>query len=190
MKNLSTRTVTAALLVAAALTMTACSSSSTSSAAGSSTAAAATTAAASNGFQGNGQNDTKNDQGAKAAPPTTPPNLPKPTAAQLNDEITKAFDPSVPDKEKIGWIENADLDPQLVDKLAAAAKQNGVKITITNVEDPSGGRLKADANVTMNGNPVNGASVPFVAGGTTWKVDHQYACSIVKQAKLNSAACE
>jgi hypothetical protein len=184
MKNLSTRTVTAGLLVAAALTMTACSSSSTSS-----TTASSTTAAASNGFQGNGENNTK-DQGAKAAPPTTPPNLPKPTAAQLNDELTKAFDPSVPDKEKIGWIENADLDPQLVDKLAAAAKQNGVKITITNVEDPSGGRLKADANVTMNGNPVNGASVPFVAGGTTWKVDHQYACSIVKQAKLDSAACE
>jgi hypothetical protein len=179
--------VAAVLLATVALAFTACSKSDTTSTSAGSSATSA--AAQGNGFEDSNKGSQK-DTGAKEAPTTTPPNLSKPSAQELNDKINKAFDPSVPDKDKIAWIENADLDPQLVDKLAAAAKKNSVKITITNVEDPSGGKLKADADVTMNGNPVNGASVPFVASGDQWKVDHQYACSIVKQAKLDSAACQ
>ncbi|MFI6369031.1 hypothetical protein ACIBG0_40710 [Nocardia sp. NPDC050630] len=175
-------------LVAAALSSTACGKSNTNSTIVSGVSATSVSASG-NGFEDSSKSPGK-DQGGKAAPATTPPNLPTPTAQELNNKLNQAFDKSVPSKDKIAWIEDADRDPELVDKLADAAQKSGVKVTITRVEDPSNGKLKADADVTINGTPVNGASVPFVASGDQWKVDHQYACGIVKQAKLDSAACQ
>ncbi|RMI28526.1 hypothetical protein [Nocardia stercoris] len=184
MNNRALRTAAVLVAAVATLTLSACSSSSNSS-----TSTSTTTTAQTDGFQNNGGKKPGKDDGAQPAPATST-DLPKPTVAELNEKINKAFDPSIPAKTKVDWVENAGQDPDLVDKLAQAAKQNDVKVTITKVEDPSGGKLKADADVTMGGTPVNGASVPFVADGGQWKVDHAYACSIVKQAKLDSAACQ
>jgi len=33
-------------------------------------------------------------------------------------------------------------------------------------------------------------SVDFVAVGDQWQIAHQFACSIVKSAELDSAACQ
>ncbi len=184
MNNRALRTAAVLVAAVATLTLSACSSSSNSS-----SSSSTTTTVKTDGFQNNGAKKPGKDDGAQPAPATSQ-NLPKPSAADLNDKINKAFDPSIPAKTKVDWVEDAGKDPDLVDKLAQAAKQNDVKVTITKVEDPADGKLKADADVTMGGTPVNGASVPFVADGGEWKVDHTYACSIVKQAKLNSAACE
>ncbi|MBF6132540.1 hypothetical protein IU501_05955 [Nocardia otitidiscaviarum] len=150
--------------------------------------ATTTSAAPAGEFEGSTEDE---DKVTGAAPSTTEvPNLPKPTVAELNDKINKAFDPSIDAKTKISWIEDAAVDPQLVDKLVDAAKQNNVTVEITNVQDPVDGKLKADANVTIDGAPVENATVAFVAEGTEWKVDHGFACSIVKAAKLDSAACQ
>ncbi|WP_329412114.1 hypothetical protein OG563_06545 [Nocardia vinacea] len=184
MQYRSLRAVAAIALAATALLFTACSSDDSSSSSGSST----TSAKAGGGFESGTSHEGKEEGAAPAS--TTPPNLPKPTAEELNSKITRAFDGSVAEQEKVTWIEDADRDPELVDKLVAAAKQNKVKIEITKVGDPKDGKLKADADVTIDGKPVENGSVDFVAVGDQWQIAHEFACSIVKSAKLDSAACQ
>ncbi|MEV6768334.1 hypothetical protein AB0N05_06820 [Nocardia sp. NPDC051030] len=177
------RAAAALVLAGSAVSLVACSSSDTKS-----ESAATTSAAPAGKFEGSIDPDT-NMTGV--APSTTPaPNLAKPTVAELNERITKAFDPSIDAKTKVSWIENAGQDPELVAKLVDAAKKNNVKIEITNVPDATDGKIKAEAKVTIGGTPVENATVSFIAEGTEWKIDHTYACSIVKTAKLDSAACQ
>ena len=111
MKHYIFRTTAAVALATAVFGLAACSKSDSDST--SSNSSAQTSAAA---FEEGGAGDKV--QGAK--PSTTPvPNLPKPTVEDLNTKIQRAFDPSVDSKEKTSWIEDADRDPYLVDKLVA-----------------------------------------------------------------------
>ncbi|MFE3703840.1 hypothetical protein ACFXO7_38985 [Nocardia tengchongensis] len=185
MKHNIFRATAALMLATSAFGLVACSKSDDTSKAAATTSSAAAPAGK---FDGSTDGDAKLTGAAPA--PTTVADLPKPSVADLNDKVTKAFDPAIDSKTKTDWIENAGLDPQLAQKLVDAAKANNVKIKITNVGDPSGGKLKADADVTIDGKPVQNAAVTFVADGTEWKIEHNYACSIVKAAKLASAACQ
>lgn len=184
MKHTVFRATAALMLATSAFGLVACSKSDDTS-----KAAATTSAAPAGKFDGSTDGGDAKLTGAAPAP-TTVADLPKPSVSDLNDKVTKAFDPSIDSKTKTDWIENAGLDPQLAQKLVDAAKANNVKIKITNVGDPAEGKLKADADVTIDGKPVQNATVSFVADGTDWKIDHNYACSIVKAAKLDSAACQ
>ncbi|MEV6098386.1 hypothetical protein ACFXG4_14325 [Nocardia sp. NPDC059246] len=184
MKHTIFRATAALMLATSAFGLVACSKSDDSTKAASTTSAAAPAGK----FDGSTEGDGKITGAAPA--PTTVADLPKPSVQELNDKVTKAFDPSIDSKTKTDWIEDAALDPQLAQKLVDAAKANNVTIKITNVGDPANGKLKADADVTIDGKPVQNATVSFVADGSDWKIDHNYACSIVKAAKLDSAACQ
>lgn len=181
MKNRSFKTVAAIAMTVAALGLAACSSDSedTSSTGGDTS----TTAFESDSTGGEA------DKGASIAE-TPVPDLPKPTPEELNDRVNKALAGQLTDSEKLTYIENADRDPDLVDKFVAAAKENNVTVKIVSVDDPADGKLKADADVTIDGAPVEGATVHFVAQGEDWKVSNTFACNIVKSAKLDSAACQ
>lgn len=184
-KHRTFRTAVAVVLTAAACTLTACASGDKESSSPSITANADTKPGELQGGSDKGDKET-------GSAPTTPssPALAKPSTQQLNDRLAKAFDPNVPNKEKISWIQAAEQDPYLVANLVDAAKKQGVKVEITKVNDPTDGKLKADAKVTINGSPVDDAFVSFVSEGGEWKVDHTFACNIVKSAKIDSAACE
>ncbi|WP_433574765.1 hypothetical protein [Nocardia brasiliensis] len=109
---------------------------------------------------------------------------------QLNDRLTKAFDPAVPNKEKISWIQAAEQDPYLVANLVDAAKKQDVEVEVTNVQEPQDGKVKADAKVTIGGSPVDDAFISFVSEGGEWKVDRAFACTIVTSANIDTAACQ
>lgn len=177
------RVVAAVTMAAAALTFTACSSTEESS-----TDAAATSTEAAAEFESGKTQDGREE--GKAPTTTAAPNLPKPTVEELNDKLTRALDGAVSEDEKLAFIEDAEQDPQLVDKLVEAAKKNEVTVKITNVGQPAEGKVKADAEVTIAGSPVENASVDFVAEGDQWKIAHDFACNIVKSAELDSAACQ
>ncbi|MGX1808117.1 hypothetical protein ACWIGI_20550 [Nocardia sp. NPDC055321] len=182
MKHTIFRATAAVALAASAFGLVACSTSE------STTDSPTTTSAAP---AGNFEGSTQETEETGAAPSTPEvPNLPKPTVAELNDKITKAFDPSIDAKTKVSWIEDAGRDPELVAKLVDAAKKNDVKVEITNVPEPVDGKVVAEAKVTIGGAPVDNATVSFVAEDNEWKVDHKFACSVVQAAKLNSAACQ
>lgn len=185
MKNRPFRVVAAVTMAAAALTFTACASEEESSTTDS---AAASSAPAGGDFE-SGQNSEGKEEGV-APPSTPPPNLPKPTPEELNDKINRALDSQVSEEEKLTWIEDAEQDPQLVDKLVEAAKKNSVEVEVTDVGEPQEGKLKADAEVNIDGQPVEDASVDFVAEDDEWKIAHQFACNIVTSAQLDSAACQ
>ncbi|MEV0765980.1 hypothetical protein [Nocardia sp. NPDC050435] len=179
------RSIRAAAVVAAAaaLTLTACGSDKDDSAGPSATPTTA-------GQYEEGKQPGEAIEAEGELTTTPPPDLPKPTAAELNEKITKAFDASVGEQEKISWVQDAEKDPQLVDKLVDAAKKNNVKVEITGVQEPKDGKLKADAKVTIDGAPVDNAFVEFVAETEGWKVSNQFTCNIVRAAKLDSAACQ
>ncbi|MGX1779407.1 hypothetical protein ACWIGW_45370 [Nocardia brasiliensis] len=124
--------------------------------------------------------------------PSTPssPALAKPSVQQLNDRLTKAFDPAVPNKEKISWIQAAEQDPYLVANLVDAAEKQDVEVEVTNVQEPQDGKMKADAKVTIGGSPVDNTFISFVSEGGEWKVDHAFACEIITGALIESAACQ
>ncbi|MFF2391227.1 hypothetical protein ACWFRF_14595 [Nocardia sp. NPDC055165] len=175
----------AAVLVAivAALGLSACSSGTDST-----STSAGTTTSKGGAFETGDAKSGKEEGGEPAA--TTVPNLPKPTAAELNARLNKALAGQLTGEEKKTYIEDADQDPMLVDKFVEAAKQNNVKVAITTVGDPADGKLKANADVTIDGAPVKDAFVDFVAEDDSWKVSHVFACNIVKSAQLDSAACQ
>jgi len=159
----SSRALVAGMAIAAALTMSACSSDDN-KADSTSTKATATSSAAS---------------------ATQDPNLPPiPTAAELQ----RAFDPAVPLAEKIDMVQGAEQDPELINRVADAAKAAGIVVTVTNVTDLGSGQLNADATFLVNGQS-NPAVVPFIAENGKWKVQKGWACQIVTTAQLQSPAC-
>ncbi|MFC8532094.1 hypothetical protein [Nocardia sp. NPDC057227] len=182
------RTAVAVLMTTAACTLAVGCSSSSDDKASDSTVATATRDADAGQAQGGSDNGTK----VTGAAPTTAaaPALAKPTVAELNDRLTKAFDPAVPNAEKTSWIQNAEQDPYLVQNLVAAAERENVTVKVTNVQEPAGGKVKADADVSIGGTPVQNAFIEFVSEGGQWKVSNTFACNVVKSAKIESAACE
>ncbi|MFE3544881.1 hypothetical protein ACFXK0_18130 [Nocardia sp. NPDC059177] len=183
MRNRSIKTAVAMLAAVTALGFTACSSQDDTS-----TGAAATTTAAGDAFE-TGDTAPGKEEGVEPTT-TTPPNLPKPTVEELNARLDKALAGQLTKDEKKTYIEDADQDPMLVDKFVDAAKKNNVTVVITAVGDPVDGKLKADADVTIDGNKVQDAFVEFVAEGDSWKVSHTFACNVVKSAELDTAACQ
>lgn len=177
------KTAAALVAIVAALGLGACGSDT-----GSTSTSTGTTTSKGGAFETGDATSGKEEGGEPAA--TTVPNLPKPTAAELNSRLTKALAGQLTGEEKKTYIEDADQDPMLVDKFVEAAKQNNVKVVITTVGDPVDGKLEANADVTIDGTPVKDAFVDFVAEDDSWKVSHVFACNIVKSAQLDSAACQ
>ncbi|MFF2082250.1 hypothetical protein ACFVVM_00645 [Nocardia sp. NPDC058176] len=177
----SLKTAVAVVAAVAALGLTACSSTD-------SAAEGATTTTPASEFE-SGKGAGAKEEGDEP-PATAAPDLPKPTVEELNTRLTKALAGQLTDEEKLTYIQDADKDPDLVDKFVDAAKKNNVTVAITSVGEPAEGKLKADADVTIDGKPVQDAFVDFVAEDTDWKVSHTFACNVVKSAKLDSAACQ
>lgn len=175
------RTAAALTVAAAAFGLTACSSSNE-------PAAAAPTTTAGAGFEDGKKVDGTQDGDAPMT--TTVPNLPAPTVEELNARLDKALAGQLTDDEKASFIEDAERDPYLVDKFVEAAKKNKVTAKITSVGTPAAGKVTAPADVTIDGSPVKGATVEFVAAEGGWRVSHEFTCNIVKSAKLDSAACQ
>lgn len=153
------------MAIAAALTMTACSSGGDDAPATTTTAAATTTATAPAGD----------------LPPV-------PTAADLNADLQRGLDPAVPVSEKVGLVQGAEADPDLITKVADAARQNNATVTVNDVTDLGDGTLSANGTITVNGQ-ANPLQVAFVAEDGVWKLANANACQIVSLAQITSPAC-
>jgi hypothetical protein len=153
------------MAVVAALTMTACSSDDDNG--GSSTTSKATTSAS--------------ESSAQADVP------PVPTVDDLNAQLQRALDPSVPSAEKAEMVQGAEADPELPNTLAQAYQQSGATIVVTGVQD-LGGSLQANADFTINGQ-TNPVTVPFIAEDGKWKIEKTWACSALMNLQIQSPAC-
>ena len=129
------------------------------------------------------------DDAASPTPAVTPAYPPLPTAQELNGNLALAFDETVPLDQKIGLVEGANEDPDLVNKVAAAAKANDATVNVINVVDQGGGVAAADIEVIVRGGPPNPSTVQFVAEDGRWKLTRENACGFVALAQLSSPLC-
>lgn len=140
-----------------------------------------------------GSDDSGGPAGATSAPAVTEsvasqPAPPLPTAADLNARLQRALDPNVPLPEKVDMVQGSVKDPEMINKVAQAAKAAGLVVEVTGVTDQGSGRFEAAANFIVNG-VSNPAVVPFVLDDGKWKMEQAYACSLVQAAQLQSVAC-
>ncbi|WP_345496943.1 hypothetical protein [Nocardia callitridis] len=124
---------------------------------------------------------------AAAATTEDASNPPAPTVAELNQELTKALDPAVPAEEKLDGVQGAEADPTLPDRLSQAAAGNDVQIEVTEVQS-FGGAVNAKANFTVNGQ-TNVVDVPFVVDNGKWKIQKEWACTMLTNLGEQSTAC-
>lgn len=122
----------------------------------------------------------------EAAPATDLP--PVPTAADLNAELARGFDPNVPLEEKVRLVEGAEIDPELINKVADAARINNAVVNIDQVTDYGDGTLLANGTLTIN-EQANPLVMTFLAQDGVWKLSQQDACNIVNLAQIQSPAC-
>lgn len=127
-------------------------------------------------------------------PPVTtttvvPPPIAAPTPAELNENLARAFDETVPAAEKVSLVQGAQTDPQLVDQVVAAAKANKVSAQVTDVTDLGDGMVAATTIVTLDGQPAPESIFDFVAEDGVWKLTQGNACNIVAMAGLTSPTC-
>lgn len=121
---------------------------------------------------------------------TDKPPIPLPTAADLNAGLLLVFDPASSPALKTGVIQGAEADPSLVDRLVQAATTSKVTMTIVGVQYQGNGLMNASANLTVNGQPVQGQTViPFVVDGGRWRVQKAWTCQMLANASVSSPAC-
>ena len=114
---------------------------------------------------------------------------PAPTPDQLNADLALAFDETVPIEQKLKLVQGADQDPELINKVAAAAKANNTVIDVVDVTDHGDGTATANITIAVGANPPNPGSVDFVYEDGTWKMSKTNACGFVQLAQLASPAC-
>lgn len=118
------------------------------------------------------------------------PPIPLPSVAVLNAALQGRLDPTTPAARTSDLIQGAEADPDMLNRLVAAAIANGASLTVTEIRYVGGGVLEAKATMTLNGTPVDGQNViPFVADGNTWKLRKEWVCQMLTAGKETSPAC-
>ncbi|GGK65891.1 hypothetical protein [Nocardia camponoti] len=129
----------------------------------------------------------KTTTSAKASASANADLPPVPTVDQLNQQLNMALDPSVPNEEKLDFVQGGGADPELPNRLAQAAKDANVQVQVTEVTS-FGDSVNAKANFTVNGQ-TNVVDVPFVAEDGKWKVQKAWACTMLQNLGQQSVAC-
>src|SRR5690606_16514384 len=112
---------------------------------------------------------------------------PVPTAEELNSQLQRALDPTVPNSEKLEMVQGIEADPELPGRLAQAYQESGATVTVTDVTG-FGDTVNAKATIVLNGQE-NIADVPFVAEDGKWKVQKEWACIMLTNLGQQSPAC-
>ena len=162
------RIAVAALAVVAALGMSACGS----------------------GDKSSGHHTKKTSKPAATSAQNVPP---VPTVDQLNTELGQALDPAVPADQKVQFLEGGQealqKDPGMLQKLTDAYQQNNAKVNVTDVTYLGGDTLTAKADFSVNDQPPNQVSVPFVVQGDQWVLQKDWACNGIQNLGQTSPAC-
>ncbi|NKR32006.1 hypothetical protein GS504_17110 [Rhodococcus hoagii] len=130
---------------------------------------------------------------APSPPPSSttasPQLIAAPTPAELNANLARAFDETVPAAEKVPLVQGAQADPQLIDRVVEAAMANKASAQVTGVTDLGDGTVAATVVMALDGQPAPESVMTFVAEDGVWKLSKDNACGIVSLAGLSSPAC-
>ena len=111
-----------------------------------------------------------------------------PTVEQLTSTMYHALDPNVPLAEKVPYVQGAESDPELLNRLAEKGKESHFAAKILSVADNCNGTASAAALVTINGK-TNAVQVPLVTERDKWKLNKEWMCGLMNDYQLSSAIC-
>jgi hypothetical protein len=114
---------------------------------------------------------------------------PTPTAQQLDQQVRTVLDPSVPNDQKLQFIQGVSADPELPNKLAEAYQKGNATLVVTSVQSTGPDSASATAEFTFAGQAPNQAAVPVVYENGTWKIEHSWACNALVNLNVSSPAC-
>ncbi|GAB90378.1 hypothetical protein [Gordonia rhizosphera] len=120
----------------------------------------------------------------------TDPNT-RPSVATLNQMLTEALDPDVPNAEKTRLVEGSSADPTVFDKLVQAKEENpDVTYEIFPPVIPAGpNKATVKVQVKLPDNPPTklDASIVYVDG--RWKLSKDTVCPLITANNIESPMC-
>lgn len=105
-----------------------------------------------------------------------------PTVGQLNEILTKAADPNVPQEEKVKLVQGSETAPELFDVMAQSQAESGATFEVVDPVVP--GLMPDSALATVNINTPDGQQqtadqVEFINEDGSWKLSQSWACVLV-----------
>ena len=105
-----------------------------------------------------------------------------PTVGQLNEILTKAADPNVPQEEKVKLVQGSESAPELFDVMAQSQAESGATFEVVDPVVP--GLMPDSALATVNINTPDGQQqtadqVEFINEDGSWKLSQSWACVLV-----------
>lgn len=105
-----------------------------------------------------------------------------PSVEQLNEILTKASDPNVPQEEKVQLVQGSETAPELFDVMSQSQAESGATFEVVAPVIP--GLVPDSALATVHINTPDGQQqtadqVEFIKEGGTWKLSQTWACVLV-----------
>ncbi|AJI79306.1 nuclear transport factor 2 family protein [Corynebacterium singulare] len=105
-----------------------------------------------------------------------------PSVEELNEILTKASDPNVPQEEKIQLVQGSETAPELFDVMSQSQAESGATFEVVAPVIP--GLVPDSALATVHINTPDGQQqtadqVEFINEGGTWKLSKTWACVLV-----------
>lgn len=105
-----------------------------------------------------------------------------PSVEELNDILTKASDPNVPQEEKVQLVQGSETAPELFDVMSQSQAESGATFEVVAPVIP--GLVPDSALATVHINTPDGQQqtadqVEFINEGGTWKLSKTWACVLV-----------
>ena len=143
---------------------------------------AATTLAACSSSDEGSSTATSADQTAGETSASQVVTTEMPTVEQLNEILTKAADPNVPQEEKVKLVQGSETAPELFDVMAQSQAESGATFEVVDPVVP--GLMPDSALATVNINTPDGQQqtadqVEFINEDGSWKLSQSWACVLV-----------
>ena len=105
-----------------------------------------------------------------------------PSVEELNEILTKASDPNVPQEEKVQLVQGSETAPELFDVMSQSQAESGATFEVVAPVIP--GLVPDSALATVHINTPDGQQqtadqVEFIKEGGTWKLSQTWACVLV-----------
>lgn len=115
----------------------------------------------------------------------------RPTVDTLNEMLTTALDPDVPNSEKAELVEGADRDPEIFDRLVQAQAENpDVDYVLLDPVVPAGaGRATVKVEITLPDSPPTTLDAQIVFDDGRWKLASDSVCPLLAGQEIQSPMC-
>ncbi|SER38419.1 hypothetical protein [Corynebacterium cystitidis] len=105
-----------------------------------------------------------------------------PSAAELNEVLSRATNPELPMEERVKTVQGGETAPELFDTMTLSKQESGANFQVVDPVLPgySANSVLATVNFTQPDQPTQLAeNVEFVYENGTWKLSQSWACTLI-----------